>query len=64
MRTIDDPVSPVFSRSSQLVRDGRVIARLGKLLIAYALTGGRVRRRYRHKQRRGEIFFVDEELRQ
>jgi hypothetical protein len=32
------------------------------LLWGYFLAGSLVRRRYRQKERRGEVFFVDEEL--
>jgi hypothetical protein len=34
-----------------------------RVLWAYFLAGSLVRRRYRQKERRGEVFFVDEELR-
>ena len=61
MRTIEDAVA-AESRWAQVVRDLRVLRRLLRLVWAYFLTGALVRRRYRQKQRRGEVFFVDEEL--
>ncbi len=61
MRTIEEAVA-AGSRRAQLVRDLRVLRRLLRLLWSYFLTGAQVRRRYRAKQRRGELFFVDEEL--
>jgi hypothetical protein len=61
MRTIEDAAVPE-SRRAQVARDLRVLRRMLRLLGAYFLTGALVRRRYRQKQRRGEVFFVDEEL--
>lgn len=61
MRTIDDAVA-AESRWARVVRDLRVLRRMLRLVWAYFLTGTLVRRRYRQKQRRGEVFFVDEEL--
>ena len=61
MRTIEDP-AVAASRRARLARDLRVLRRMLGLLRAYAVTGARVRRRYRQIERRGDVFFVDEEL--
>ncbi len=61
MRTIED-AGAVESRWAQVVRDLRVLRRLLRLLRGYFLTGALVRRRYRRKEQRHEVFFVDEEL--
>jgi hypothetical protein len=61
MRTIEVAVA-AESRRAQLARDLRVLRRMLRLVWAYFLTGALVRRRYRRKQRRGEVFFVDEEF--
>ena len=61
MRTIEDSVI-AGSRRARIARDLRVLLRIVRLLRAYLLTGALVRRRYRRRQRRGEVFFVDEEL--
>jgi hypothetical protein len=60
-RTIEDPTT-ALSRRDEVARDLRVLLRMFRLLWVYFLAGGRVRRRYRQKERRGEVFFVDEEL--
>ena len=62
MRTIEDAAA-VGSCRAQVGRDLRVLRRILRLVWAYFLTGALVRRRYRQKQRRGEVFFVDEEFR-
>ncbi len=61
MRTFEGGVA-VGSRRAQVARDLRVLRRMVRLVSAYFLTGALLRRRYREKQRRGEVFFVDEEL--
>ena len=61
MRTIED-ARTAESRWAQVARDLRVLRRMVRLVWAYFLTGALVRRRYRQKQRRGEVFFVDEEF--
>ena len=61
MRTIEDAMAP-GSRWANARRDLRVLRRILRLLWAYFVTGGLVRRRYRQLERRGEVFFVDEEL--
>jgi len=61
MRTIDDAAA-AESRWAQMERDLRVLRRLLRLVWVYFVTGGLVRRRYRQKQRRGEVFLVDDEF--
>ena len=61
MRTIEDAVT-AESRRARVARDLRVLRRMFRLLRGYFLAGAPVRRRYREKERRAEVFFVDEEL--
>ena len=61
MRTIEDAMG-AESRWTKVARDLRVLRRLLRLCWAYFVTGALVRHRYRQKQRRGEVFFVDEEI--
>lgn len=61
MRTIEEEGAP-GSRWARVARDLRVLRRLLRLVGGYFVTGARVRRRYRQRQRRGEVFFVDEEF--
>ena len=61
MRTIEDAATAGL-RSARVARDLRVLRRMLRLVWAYFLTGALARRRYRQKERRGEVFFVDEEL--
>ena len=61
MRTIEDAVT-AESRRARVARDLRVLRSMFRLLRGYFLAGALVRRRYREKERRAEVFFVDEEL--
>ncbi len=61
MRTIEDAAAG-RSRWAQFARDLRVLRRMLRLVRTYFLTGALVRRRYRQKEHRGEVFFVDEEF--
>jgi len=61
VRTIEDGMI-ARSRRARVARDLRVLRRMVRLLWAYFVAGALVRRRYRQKERRGEVFFVDEEL--
>ena len=56
MHTLDSA-----TRGSTLRRDLRLLVRMTGMLLGYWLVGGRIRRRYRKKEARGETFFVDEE---
>jgi hypothetical protein len=61
MRTIEDAVT-AESRRARVARDLLVLRRMFRLLRGYFLAGALVRPRYRKRERRGEVFFVDEEL--
>jgi hypothetical protein len=61
MRTVEDRVA-IESRWAGVARDLRVLRRLLSLVWGYFVAGALVRRRYRQKELRGEVFFVDEEL--
>ncbi len=61
MRTIEDAARD-GSRRARVAGDLRVLRRMLRLVWAYFLTGALLRRRYRQKERDGEVFFVDEEL--
>ncbi len=61
VRTVEDTMV-IESRWGRAVRDLRVLRRMSRLVWGYFVTGALVRRRYRTKERHGEVFFVDEEL--
>jgi hypothetical protein len=56
MRTLD-----TAPRQSPRRRDLSLLFHMAGMLLGYWLVGGRMRRRYRKKEARGETFFVDEE---
>ena len=56
MRTLD-----TAPQQSPWRRDLSLLFRIAGMLLGYWLVGGRMRRRYRKKEARGETFFVDEE---
>ena len=62
LRTIDDQFSKETSFWQQLLRDFRLLKRIGRMVFAYFTEGRRIRRLYRQKQAQGEIFWVDEEV--
>ena len=45
---------------SRLVRDLKLLRRMAAMLFGYFAAGGRLRREYRRRERRGETFWVDE----
>jgi hypothetical protein len=45
---------------SRLVRDLKLLRRMAAMLYGYFAVGGRLRREYRRRERRGEMFWVDE----
>ncbi len=53
MRTLDS------ARSSGLRRDLALLRRIATMLYQYCFEGGRLRREYRRKEARGEVFWVD-----
>jgi hypothetical protein len=55
MHTLDS------SRSeNRLMRDLKLLRRMAAMLYGYFAAGGRLRREYRRRERRGEVFWVDE----
>jgi len=56
MRTLEH--EPAESR---LRRDGQLLWRMVSMLVGYWTVGARLRRAYRRKEARGEIFWVDED---
>jgi len=62
MRTIDEQTIKGSSFWQSVVRDVRLLWRIGQMLFAYLVMGRRIRRAYRAKAARGETFWVDEEL--
>ena len=55
MHTLDSGRS-----ASALRRDLRLLGRMAAMLFGYFAVGGRLRRRYRRAQRRGETYWLDE----
>jgi hypothetical protein len=53
MRTLDTPPS------RNLRRDLALAWRIGVMLFQYVFEGGRLRREYRRREARGEVFWVD-----
>jgi hypothetical protein len=45
---------------SRLTRDLKLLRRMAAMLYGYFAAGGRLRREYRRRERRGEMFWVDE----
>ena len=62
MRTIDQRFTHSNSHWSRLWRDVRLLWRMGQMLYAYWVVGGRIRRIYRAKETQGDTFWVDEEM--
>lgn len=60
MRTVDKQFTTQTSRGELLRRDGRLLWRMIRMLYAYLVVGGCVRRAYRAKEARGEIYWLDE----
>jgi hypothetical protein len=47
------------SQSSGLRRDLVLLQRIAVMLFQYVVAGGRMRREYRRREARGEVFWVD-----
>lgn len=56
MRTLQVP-----RRERPWRRDLTLLLQMASMLFGYLVVGGRLRRRYRAAERRGETFWVDEE---
>lgn len=48
------------TRESRVLRDLKLLRRMAAMLWGYWNAGGRLRREYRQREKRGEIFWVDE----
>jgi|GEM_PF-4086699 len=47
---------------ARVVRNVRLLGRLARMVYAYAVVGGRIRRAVRRCAREGRVFLVDEQL--
>jgi hypothetical protein len=45
---------------SALTRDLKLLRRMWGMLLGYFVAGGRLRREYRRRERRGEVLWLDE----
>lgn len=61
MRTIDNQFVQHETWWSRTARDLRLLARLAMMTIDYFIAGRRVRREYRAREARGEVYWVDDE---
>ena len=59
MRTLDEQNTQSFSLGARAVRNLKLLLRIASMAIGYFTTGAGIRRRYREKERRGEIYYVD-----
>jgi len=62
MRTIDEQAIKGTSFWQQVGRDVRLLRRIAQMLYTYLVIGRGIRRKYRDKETRGEVYWVDEEL--
>lgn len=60
MRTLDQEFTIRVSRLARFRRDLRVLLRMTGMLWGYFRVGGRVRRAYRTKETRGQVYWIDE----
>ena len=60
MRTLDEQNTESFSIFARAERNLKLLWRIVSMATDYFRTGGAIRRRYRAKQRRGKIYYVDE----
>lgn len=59
MRTLDEQNTRSFSFSARAARNAKLLLRLAKMVKGYFTTGASIRRSYREKERRGEVYYVD-----
>ena len=59
MRTLDEQNTRSFSLRERAVRNLKLLLRIASMATSYFTTGATIRRRYREKERRGEIYYVD-----
>ena len=63
MRTIQSNQSPDdYSLWARARRDVSLLRRMAFMIYGYLTLGRRVRRIYREKEARGEIFYVDQDM--
>ena len=60
MRTLDEQNESSFSLTARVKRDVRLLGKIASMVLAYFTTGRAIRRAYRDKARRGEVYYVDE----
>ena len=63
MRTLDAQNARSFSLGARAVRDLKLLLRLAAMLTAYFTKGALIRHEYRKRERRGEIYYLDDEAR-
>ena len=59
MRTLDEQNTRSFSLWARARRNVKLLLRIGRMVKGYFTTGATIRRSYREKERRGEIYYVD-----
>lgn len=59
MRTIDGKFTTSTSAWSRVWRDVRLLGHLGRQIVQYWTKGSRIRRSYRRKDDRGEVYWLD-----
>ena len=59
MRTLDEQNALAFSLRSRALRNIKLLVRIASMLKGYFTTGAAIRRRYREKEKRGEVYYVD-----
>ena len=60
MRTLDEQNTQSFSLVARAWRNLKLLWHIAMMATDYFRTGGVIRRNYREKERRGEIYYVDE----
>ena len=63
MRTIQQRPDLEHTFWKRRLRDWRLLRRIAHMLYQYLWVGRRIRRRYRDLEARGEVYWVDEEIR-
>ncbi len=63
MRTLDAQKAQSFSPGARAARDIKLLLRLAVMLTSYFTKGALIRREYRKRERRGEIYYLEDEPR-
>ena len=58
-RTLDGMYTTRGSLWSRLMRNVRLLLRIGTQMFDYFVTGARIRREYRRRKARGEVYWLD-----